>query len=327
MAQRLFQDPAGTIPAILAGQPVGLFKRIAGSVDASQATALSKATLSRHPKSGVRNLANGGFALSDAAKWLPSVVNSGVTATKIWSGLIDGIPCVRYSISGTATLNSSVTLNAAAVQMATPATVGQSRVGSTKGRIVKGLEQLLSATDGIRLDNIGRNSSGAGSAGDSTSSPRIKSENWQDLIAARTYNNAETVASSASVTFTFTSGQSYSDVQIEVQGLQIEAGLTPTALQFNYGPNDITEPGVPDLWHLYNDGGDSLNVVLPAGTYGFATLNAETKIPQIDTVASDGTTPISILRHTRQADEVLRAGAFNEAEIRAIQDYWGREFG
>lgn len=97
------------------------------------------------------------------------------------------------------------------------------------------------------------------------------------------------------------------------------------AFQAIVSPNDITEAGVPDLWHLYNDGGDSLNVTLPAGTYGLASIDINRAIT-ITTITSDGTTPINTLRHERQLDVILRAGAFSAGEETAIRDYWGRVF-
>ena len=80
-----------------------------------------------------------------------------------------------------------------------------------------------------------------------------------------------------------------------------------------------------DFWHLYNDGGDSLNVTLPAGTYGLASIDINREIT-ITTITSDGTTPINTLRHERQLDVILRAGAFTYGEEQAIRDYWGRVF-
>src|SRR5690606_33678465 len=60
-------DAAGTTLATAAGQPVGKVTRAAGSVDASQATALSRPTLARWPKGGRRNLLTWTEDLTDAA--------------------------------------------------------------------------------------------------------------------------------------------------------------------------------------------------------------------------------------------------------------------
>src|SRR5690606_21876875 len=62
------------------------------------------------------------------------------------------------------------------------------------------------------------------------------------------------------------------DLTVRICAMQFETGLSLTPLQRNYGPSDVTEAGLPDLWHLYNDGGDSLPLILPAGTYGIASL-------------------------------------------------------
>ena len=67
---RLFQDAAGTIPAILPGQPVGLIQRAAGTVDVLQATAAAKPTLARFPRGGRRNLLVATEALQHGANWV-----------------------------------------------------------------------------------------------------------------------------------------------------------------------------------------------------------------------------------------------------------------
>lgn len=323
MVQRLFQDPAGTIPAILPGQPVGLIKRLAGSVDASQATALSKGTLSRWPKSGRRNIADYSASPEGGQFWLNSGSTQSVTATKVGSGVEGGLPYVDYALNGVSTGVAFVALTQSAIGISAQDDMS-SRL--TARRI--GGASVLGVNDGLRILVQRLDSSGTAFPSSAAQSAFIANETVDTTIQVSGVKGADPLVTAlrSRVEVRLAAGITV-DVIYRIKGFQSAPLANQTPLQLNYGPNDITEPGVADLWHLYNDGGDSLNVVLPAGTYGFATLNAATKAPQINSVVSDGTTPINVLRHERQADEILRAGAFNDTEIRAIQEYWGREFG
>jgi len=73
------------------------------------------------------------------------------------------------------------------------------------------------------------------------------------------------------------------------------------------------------IYHLYNDGGDSLPITLPAGTYGRATVDAAGAIV-VDTVVD----PTSALAVQNQRDIVLRQGAFTAGEEAQIRAYWAR---
>ncbi|GAB1361988.1 hypothetical protein MASR1M32_12240 [Rhodobacter sp.] len=72
-------------------------------------------------------------------------------------------------------------------------------------------------------------------------------------------------------------------------------------------------------YHLNNDGGDSLPVTLPAGTYGRATVDAAGAVV-IDTVVN----PTNVLAVQNLRDIVLRLGAFTPAEEAAIRAHWMR---
>ncbi|MFE3838597.1 hypothetical protein [Pseudogemmobacter sonorensis] len=132
-------------------------------------------------------------------------------------------------------------------------------------------------------------------------------------MTAATAASAQTV-----VTLGFASGAAV-DVTYRLKGLQFEAGAVATPLQHNLGPHDVTEPGVPDVWHLWDDGGDSLPVSLPAGTYGRAWVDHLGAVT-VDAVSA----PANALLTTRQAGVILRAGAFNAAEEAAIRKYWAQ---
>ncbi|MFE3838598.1 hypothetical protein [Pseudogemmobacter sonorensis] len=99
----LAQDAAGSVPLTGPGQPVGLARRAAGTVDAPQPVALSRPTLARWPRGGRRNLANGAQAVDDAAYWPEAVTGGGVTAARIGSGVEAGVPYVDIRYHGTTT--------------------------------------------------------------------------------------------------------------------------------------------------------------------------------------------------------------------------------
>ncbi|MCB5411769.1 hypothetical protein [Pseudogemmobacter faecipullorum] len=111
--------------------------------------------------------------------------------------------------------------------------------------------------------------------------------------------------------------QGVSPGQILAGFLQLEIGGMATRGQLVTSANDVTEPGVPDVWHLFNDGGDSLPVTLPTGTYGRAFVDHLGAVT-VDTVVN----PVNALMTTRQADMILRQGAFSAAEIASITAYW-----
>lgn len=75
-------------------------------------------------------------------------------------------------------------------------------------------------------------------------------------------------------------------------------------------------------WHLVNDGGDSLPVKLPTGTYGRAWVSAA-GVVTVDTVVDPVNALIPGEANATQADVILRAGAFTVAEEAHIRAWWG----
>lgn len=73
------------------------------------------------------------------------------------------------------------------------------------------------------------------------------------------------------------------------------------------------------IWHVYDDGGDSLPVILPAGTYGVAYIDSDGEIT-FDTA----TDPTDSLFAERQVDVIIRQGDFTDDEKAAIAAYWAR---
>jgi hypothetical protein len=101
---------------------------------------------------------------------------------------------------------------------------------------------------------------------------------------------------------------------------QTELGSTATPFQDVQTARDVTETGVPNVWHLNDDGNDSLPVALPAGTYTAAWVNALGAV----TIAGGltVTTTLDTLRGQNQADALIINRALGEAERVALTRYW-----
>lgn len=319
MTVKLFQDVAGTIPAILAGQPVGFIKRAKGSDDAKQATALSKPTYARHPKTGVRNVVNGSASVGGATFYRDSGTSLGVVFSKIATAVDPSVgPIVRYNFSG---LTSGSGIVAANVRPYARLPVVKGEVFTLSGwmRVISRVGDVGTVEFGyVEADATGRPLNYLGGASTALSE-------WQRVMVTRTAAQDGVAFIELNIGASGKAAGVALDMVIEVAGVQLEKGGSATPLQFNYSANDITETGIPDLWHLYNDGGDSLNVTLPAGTYGLASIGIDRQII-VTTFVSDGTTPVNILRHERQLNVSYRLGAYSAAEELAIRDHWGRKY-
>ena len=281
---RLFQDAAGTIPVTAPDQPVGLVKRSAGTADASQGTALSRPTLGRWPRGGRRNLLRWTEDFSNGA-WLAYISKP------------------TFSVGHTAPDGAD-----------TASGWDLSAIGSG---IFQGMYQPKSGLTGSHTTSLWMRSSTPisdikfGFEDGHIASISVTTE-WQRFDMTRNHplsqNRGMTLYCYGPRTAT-----------LYIWGAQMEADSVATPYQRVTTDFDVTEAGVPDVWHLYNDGGDSLPVTLPAGTYGRARVNTE-GVVTVDTVVD----PTGALSGTRQVDVILRQGAFSAAEEAQIRAYWAR---
>lgn len=321
----MYQAPTGDLRAVLAGQPVGrVIPAIAGMPEALQATALSKGTLARHPKSGVRNLANGAQAVSNQTYWPNTASGGGITATKIGVGVeSDGVPYIDVRYTGTA-ISQSISTTYNPVNSWTENVIGASKTSSLSAKIIAGsLPSIPSGNRGV-IAVVNELTSGGVYVAGSGSSTRANTEEYTDVSVTRVSSAPSATVASGVPQLTFVVGDVI-DVTYRIKGFQFESGPIKTPLQFNYGPNDITEAGVPDLWHLYNDGGDSLMAGLPAGNYTVAWVSALGTVTITDgvAVAAGGT---NILLGERIADVLFLRRTPSDAEKRALTAYWESEF-
>lgn len=140
--------------------------------------------------------------------------------------------------------------------------------------------------------------------------------------------------------FSFTSAVNNSVIQIypastevgsSTESAALTGSITIAAPQWTYGPEILPYQPVTHgferfegddfVWHLYNDGGDSLPTVLPAGTCGYGYVETDGNVT-IGTITSDGSTPINVASPSRVVDFVYRSSAFSPSEAQSLREKW-----
>lgn len=291
---RLWQDAAGTVPATAPGALVGGVLRRAGSIDATQATALLRPTLARWPKGGRRNLLTWSEDFTQSV-WAKSLGAAGVADA-----------AVAPDSSVTADLCSLGELGASSFQRGnflTPGTYTLSTWYKTDPAF--GPAAFCMAT--YSTTELEKRSPFI------TTTDEWVRHSWTVTVGATSsYYPCINRASNGAKSFL-------------MWGAQVEQGDALTPYQRVSTPYDITEEGVPDVWHLSNDGGDSLPVTLPAGLYGRAWVDAA-GVVTVDSVTNPTNALVPSAVGATQADVILREGAFSPAEEAAIRAYWERLF-
>jgi hypothetical protein len=280
---------------------------------ALQATALSRPTLSRVPRGGRRNLLTHTEDFGNAA-WVKTVFT--VTENQI------------VAPDGTVTADLLTQGGGGAVQSVSQVFTGSADTHTLSVHVKKGTRRffVLALTPSAAAD--------------------IGDYAWFDLdtgiVAARGVNLADSeivpVGSGwfrISVTKALTAVSlraaiTHSDLDNNllsggggtsyIWGAQLELGSTATPYQRVVSARDVTEAGVQDVWHLNNDGNDSLPATLPAGTYTAAWVNALGAVTITPNVSV--TTTLDTLRGQDQADALIINRTLTEAERAALTLYW-----
>lgn len=288
---------------------------------ASQATALSRPTLARWPKGGRRNLLTFAGAWSTVrSKYTPNVAiapDGTMTAGK----LVDSTDNNSHSItklSNTPAIgffNGSIHLKKAELRYAYLRLIGSANGTPKRGDCVIDLDTGVITGQVGEVFNVAVTPSSEGFYRVSAACPQ--SDTTRADIQLFTWIDP-TVPSNPIYEGTGTSG-------FYVWGEQLEAGSTVTPYQKVTTANDVTEAGVPDVWHLSNDGGDSLPVPLPAGLYGRAWVDAAGLVT-VDTVTDPTNALIPTAVNSTQADVILRQGAFTADEEASIRSYWAERY-
>jgi hypothetical protein len=271
---RLFLDEAGTTPATGPNQVIRRVNHRAGTISHVTFASGQAPILGRHPTSGVRNRANGSAAVGDAAFWIASQANNGVTITKLASGVDANGPWARYSVVGTATATSLIAPYVSPNSRA-PAAVGQTWTTSLRAQRVAG--SAPPADCGVRVE-VNDETAPSTVLATGISAP-FASDTAAFVSHTRTLATGGTNQARGSIIIRTENGATV-DYEIVVQALQFEQGSTRTAYQTNLSKFDITEAPFADCWYLEPDGLDDFGTFsaafAPAGAY---TLAAAVNVP------------------------------------------------
>lgn len=312
----------GSSLANLADYSMASMRVLQGRPPAAQATALSRPTLARWPKGGRRNLllrsedfANGLWPQSQMT------VASGAVAAPVAGRMADKI--VATAVDGGKFVYQTVTPGAANVfsfyaKAAEHYLLRAMEIGSYAWRATFDLSSgVISQSGGASFVAAGMAAVGGGWWRCWLSSSRAGSSAFS--VAGFPDDIPPPTNTPASYTGDVMSG-------LYVWGAQVEIGPAPSAYQRVTTANDVTDAGVPDAWHLSNDGDDSLPVTLPAGLYGRASIDHLGNVA-VDTVTLATAGPVETLVHQRQADVVIRQGVLSAPEIARIESYARRVAG
>lgn len=247
----LFQDAAGTIPAIAPGDPVGLIRDLGGRGNhASQATAAARPTLARHPASGLRQLLPvstsfvpwSGIAASAVAE---AAIGAGgaLTMSKLIENAEDRAHYLQYFL--TTTVGKAYTLSVVAkaaersvLQLLLPA--------SAFGSNMAGFFDLTNGASIIRAGASGGAIALGGGYYRCWVSAPASTEVSVDLQIRAHTTYADTLAGYQ--------GDGVSGLYIDTP--QIEVGAAPTAYQAAATAYDVSEAGYSAIWGLKFDGID-----------------------------------------------------------------------
>ncbi|MCB5411321.1 hypothetical protein [Pseudogemmobacter faecipullorum] len=311
--RRLFADAAGLVPALLPGGGVGRVRRRTGTVDAIQTVTASRPILIKWPKGGRRNLLNlntfsaaispgenmppqfGGFNFSRAG---------GTVLTFVGRGEQNGLPYIDFRISGDPVTTSFCTVST--VQRFS-ATLGRPSVSSGYIKVPTGA--------GIARATV--------STGQHLGAAFVRYVDTEVVLgtpeAERYVCRSELGggADSFSMVWRFfgTAVGTPVDAVVRLALPQFEFSSEVSPAQLVTSANEITEPGVPDVWHLASG---ALPVMLPLGEYGRAFVNYLGALT-VDSV----TNPSDALLTARLSRALLRQGAFTPVEEARIRQAWG----
>lgn len=274
----LYQNSNGTNPVTAAGQSVAFIQDKSGNgYNAIQPTSGFRPIYTIAPKNGVRNVARGAASVDDTTYWPSSSVSSGITATKIGSGVdTEGVPYVDYRYQGVASANIfTMTYSVPSGRWA--AAIGEQWVSSAKAQIIAG---SLTGVNRPYVWISEENSVGVVNVAVSSTQVVAVGGPATVLSATVTLDTQDYVGIRAGLQMV--SGSTI-DITVRWSCLQLERGSTPTAWQANYNTYWVTEAGYPSLSFLTVDGvSDTMYTASNVNLTSYANLTALVSASQID---------------------------------------------
>lgn len=237
----LYQDAAGTIPALLPSDPVALFKDKSGRNNhAYQLNSTSRPLLGRHPVGGARNLLTYSGTVTDASWPFNGATKTGgqldsdggYTATKL-TGPSIGVPAKQ----ATATVAGPYTYTIRA----------KAGVSNTGTFLIR--NQTTATNFSICIVNL---TTGVITSGTGWTSKAAPNGFWE-----LSYTQTTGISINDTLHIYFgSSGAVDATFDIIVDYAQLEAGSIATPFQETTTLLDITERGKADAWYLKYDGID-----------------------------------------------------------------------
>lgn len=244
----LAQDAVGAVPANQPGQPVGLIRRRAGTVDAAQATSAARPTLVRWPMTGRRNFLT----------WTEVLSNPAITKSNVTIALEAGVWRITPN---TANATHGLGWGISAASNGTYTVSIDVKTGSYRwARLCLSVSGQLNAW--FDLDNCVPGSSSA-EAGTTYVGHSITDlgGSWRRIrlsgVPGTTLSNTFAALFRLCQANGEISGWAGDGIGSNfVRRPQLEAGAAATAYQVVADTTDVTEAGVPDSWRLSMDGVD-----------------------------------------------------------------------
>lgn len=306
----MFQDTAETTPVTTPGQTVARINDKSGrGNNATQATAASRPTYGTHPLVGIRNVAQGSADVGNATYWPTTVLNNGITATKIASGFdTDGLPYidVRYQGLSTSTFHATIY---ATNQSRSPAVVGQTFTASVSLQRIGGSLANLGPLTMILTEEIAPTTFVNQSASPGT----VETTPVMDTVS-RTLVSGNQVR--VGFVLNFASGAAI-DATFRVKALQLELGSSRSAYQFNYNRFNVTQPPLAQVNYLSFDGVDDF-LVTPTITPGTDKVQVFAGVRKLSDAARG-----TIVEHS--ATIVSNNGSFHLTAPNAVSATFGFE--
>ena len=311
---RVFQLSDGSLPLTAAVQPVGRATARAGGAAGVQATSLSRPTLSRVPLGGRRNLLTQSEDLTHAV-WVrtaaAALADSGFTALSFAAPSTDrrqaayqGVPEVPVGEQGF--LRARFRPGAGVTRLALGVRASSGVFGWASFDTGAGTWAVYGVSSYGTLEGL--------------SAVEVAAGVWE-LVVRYT---APSAGRPGSVLVHFGAG-SAADLRLNSPVCACDVGLvqwarTDAPYQRVASDRDVTQAGVPDVWHLHNDGNDSLVATLPAGTYTAAWVSALGAVTIAPGVAVAGA--LDVLRGQDQADVLIIDRALTAGEQADLTAYW-----
>lgn len=249
----LFQDSAGTTPAVL-GSVIGRINSANGSgVYASQATTSKKPILKRMPTSGIRNLMINSGDILTGADW---VIGLGWTMTLV-NPFLNGEKGYRFKNDGAASSrNLSKTIGTSDGAARSLSTIFEKSSSDTAVASSIGIYNATTSSFVSRAVLNWSDGSVSNAVGSGGYAVKMADIGTNGGVVYRLVCTGSVPAGSIISQFLYPTSTGTNNHSVIVHGSQREIGSSATAYQSTIGGYDVFEPGFNQVYWLDYDGVD-----------------------------------------------------------------------